>query len=281
MFFFSEAEIDRLIQEDVPYLDLTTEVLGIGNLMGTIHYKTRHKTVLSCVEEAVRILEKAGVKVDFYLPSGTEVSEGKEFLRGAGSAASLHVAWKISQILLEYACGIATATAALVSQAKSVNPDVEVVTTRKNFPFGKKVAIKSVVAGGGFPHRLGLSETILVFEQHMKFLGGFDRFLEKIDTLKKRLPEKRITVEVETVDGAEKAIDAGIDIVQLDKFSIDDVKRVVDYRNKSGKDVKIACAGGINGKNVKEFVSAGADIIVTSCVYFAKPADIKVWMEVM
>ncbi|WP_456398078.1 ModD protein, partial [Desulfurobacterium sp.] len=268
-------------QEDVPYIDLTTETLGIGNLVGTIHYRTRHKTVLSCVEEAVRILEKTGVKVDFYLPSGTEVSEGKEFLRGTGSAASLHVAWRVSQILLEYACGIATATAALVSKAKSVNPDVEVVTTRKNFPFGKKIAVKSVIAGGGFPHRLGLSETVLVFEQHVKFLGGFDRFLEKIDTLKRRLPEKRITVEVETVDDAEKAIDAGADIVQLDKFSVDDVKMVVAYRDKRDKNIKVACAGGINGENVKEFVSAGADIIVTSCVYFAEPADIKVWMEVV
>ena len=62
----------------------------------------------------------------------------------------------------DIASGIATRTSQIVKKAKAVNPSVVVVTTRKAFPGTKKVAIKAIIAGGALPHRLGLSETILV-----------------------------------------------------------------------------------------------------------------------
>ena len=279
MIVFTESEIDRLIEEDVPYFDLTTFVLGIGNEEGEITYSPRHEIVVCGTEECRRIIEKLGGKVLEFIPSGTLVPAGKVLLRAKGKVEVLHKIWKVTQNILEYASGIATITKNLVDLAKSVNPEVEIVTTRKTFPFSKKICIKGILAGGALPHRLGLSETILIFEQHLRFVGGLENFLERLSSIKRRVPEKKIAVEVNSVQEAFRALRAGVDVVQLDKFSVEDVKRVVEFKEANTPFAKVAAAGGINEQNIKLYASTGVDIIVLTCAYFGKPADIKVKIE--
>jgi len=215
MYQLPDSEIERFIDEDVPCGDLTTTLLDIGGNPGTISFTSRHHTVLSCTEEAARVLEKCGVKVLSCLPSGTEAESGTTFLAASGSAASLHEGWKVAMNLLEYASGIATRTAKVVRAARSSNPGISVVTTRKSFPGTKKIAIKSIMAGGALPHRLGLSEPILVFRQHTEFLGGLDAFLDRIAKLKASAPENRVIVEADTAEEALKIAAAGADVVQV------------------------------------------------------------------
>jgi len=279
MITFTENEIDRLIKEDIPYFDLTTFLLEIGEKEGTIRFSPRHEVVVCGTEECKRIFERFSLEVLQFTPSGTTVPKGEVFLKARGKVESIHKVWKITQNLLEYSSGIATRTRNLVNLAKSVNPDVEVVTTRKTFPLAKKICIKGILAGGALPHRLGLSETILIFEQHLKFLGGLEGLLKKISYLKKRAPEKKITVEVNSVEEAFLVLKAGFDVVQLDKFSPEDVKRVVEFKEENVPAAKVAVAGGINENNIKDYASTGVDIIVLTCAYFGKPADIKVQIE--
>ncbi len=276
MIYFTEEELDRILNEDVPYLDLTTYMLGIEDKKGRISYTARHDMVICGTEEVKRIFEKFRVDIEIFMASSTFVKEGTTFLSGIGKACDLHFLWRATSILLEYASGIATRTYKLVTLAQKENPDVVVVTTRKHFPMGKKLSIKAILAGGALPHRLGLSETILIFEEHIRFCGDFDDFLKRLEGLKKKVPEKKIVLEVKDLKRAEKAIEAGVDILQLDKFKVSDVKKVVDLVKKSSKDTKIAVAGGINESNIKEYARAGADILVLSNPYFGKPADIKV-----
>ena len=276
MVIFTEEEIERIVTEDVPYFDLTTAILEIGDKKGSITYTARHDMILCCTEEVDRIFKKFNITTEVFKPSGTSVKEGETFLVGKGKAGDLHKIWKVTQILLEYACGIATRTHKLVSLAKKVNPDVSVVTTRKSFPLGKKICIKAILAGGALPHRLGLSETILVFGEHLNFYGGYEKFFQDLEKIKKKAVEKKITVEVKDMEMAYKAIKAGVDILQLDKFSVDEVKKVVELARQEAKGTKIAAAGGINETNIEKYAATGVDIIVLSCAYFGKPADIKV-----
>ena len=167
-----EEEIDRFLREDCPYGDLTTALLDIGARPGRILFTTRHQTVACCTEEVARIFERVGCIVTHTTASGTVLPEGHMFVEVRGQAAALHMGWKAALNLLEAASGIATRTHALVREAKAVNPAVEVVATRKIFPGTKAVATKAVYAGGALPHRLGLSESVLVFAQHVAFLDG-------------------------------------------------------------------------------------------------------------
>lgn len=270
-----DSEIERFLEEDIPYGDLTTHLLGIGQLTGEIRFSTRHETVLCCTEEAARLLEKCGCRMTLQTPSGSYLPAKNEFLRAEGPAQALHAGWKVAVNLLEYGSGIATRTAGIVSAARSVNPQIAILTTRKTFPGTKKLAIKAICSGGALPHRLGLSETVLVFKQHTVFRGGLEPFLHQVETMKREAPETRIIVEADSSEEALLIAGSGVDVVQLDKLPVDQLKALVDQVRQINPAVKVSAAGGINEQNAAEYAASGVDILVLSSVYFGKPADIE------
>ncbi len=274
--YIPDSEIERFIDEDIPYGDLTTHLLGIGSKRGKIIYSTREEIQLCCTEEASRLLNKFGATTTRMLPSGATISPGTEFLEATGTAETLHSGWKAALNLLEYASGVASRTARIVKAAKAVNPDVTVVTTRKSFPGTKKIVIKAVMAGGALPHRLGLSETILVFKQHTAFMGGLGEFLKTIPALRAKAKETKIIVEAESIPEAMQVVKAGVDVVQVDKLKPDELTILVNELRSISPTVKISAAGGINEANVAAYAATGVDIIVLSSIYFGKPADMKV-----
>jgi molybdenum transport protein len=270
----SDSDIERLLEEDVPYGDLTTMLLGIGSVRGAIGFTSRERTVVCCTEEASRLLEHCGASVTHCLPSGTAAEAGTSLLTAAGTAGSLHAGWKAALNLLEYASGIATRTRLIVDRARSARPGIAVVTTRKSFPGTKKVSIKAVMAGGALPHRLGLSESVLVFRQHTAFLGSLTAFLESIPSLKDRLPEHRIIVEADTAEEALMIAASGADVVQVDRMPPAELGTLVPEIRRRAPGVRISAAGGINAENAADHAATGVDILVLSSVYFGKPADI-------
>ncbi|BBA71364.1 ModD protein [Geobacter sulfurreducens] len=274
-----DSELDRFFEEDCPYGDLTTHLLGIGRQKGRITFFTREETVLCGTEEAGRLLERCGARVGRMEESGTRLSAGVEFLVADGEAGSLHAGWKLALNLLEYASGIATRTARIIAAARAVNPAVVVTTTRKSFPGTRKISIKAITAAGAVPHRLGLSETILVFRQHTAFLGGLEPFLGMIGDLRKRAPETAIMVEAESTADAVAVAAAGPDVLQIDKVAPADLSALVPQLRKLAPMTRISAAGGINESNAAVYAATGVDILVLSSAYFGRPADIGVRLE--
>lgn len=272
----SDSDIDRFIEEDVPYGDLTTYLLGIGSFSGQIVFVTREETTICCTEEAARLLQKCGATVTSCLPSGTKLAAGVEFLVASGSAQSLHLGWKAALNLLEYASGIASRTWRIVETCGAVNPALAVVTTRKSFPGTKKIAIKAITAGGALPHRLGLSETILIFKQHTVFTGGLDAFLGTVALLKVKAGETKVIIEADTCEEALMVARSAADIVQLDKILPVELADTVAAVRAVNPNILISAAGGIHETNAADYAATGIDIIVLSSVYFGKPADIGV-----
>ena len=278
MLYVADEDIERFIKEDVPYIDLTTLVLGIGDQMGRAEYFCRDKAVICGTEEALRIFEKLGVHAIKNCPSGTPVGPSECFLEVEGKAADLHMAWKVTQNLLEYCSGIATRTRRLVDKAVRINPRMTILTTRKMFPGTKSLSIKAVVAGGGYPHRLGLSETILVFPQHLEFCDGLDSFIEMIPDLKHRACEKRLIVEAESADDAVRLCRAGVDGVQFDKSKPGEIREGIKILRSINPGIVVLAAGGINEDNIEDYAGAGVDAVVTTSVYFGRPVNIGVKM---
>jgi molybdenum transport protein len=275
----SDEAITNLIAEDVPYFDLTTLGLGIGKEQGKIQFYTRHPMTVCATEEAVRVIEKCGAIADFAVSSGTHLAADQLILAATGNAESLHIAWRIALNLLEYASGIATRTDEFVKAAKKVNPAISVVTTRKVFPGTRALMMKAIVAGGALPHRLGLSESILIFKQHLVYMGGLSELLTQITTLKQRFQEHKISIEVETVEDAMSVAASGVDIIQLDKMPMATLKELAQNLKQNYPQVKLAAAGGVTLNNVHEYAATGVDLLVTSSLYFGKPADIAAKMS--
>ena len=279
--YISDTVLNQFIEEDVPYIDFTSEILDIDEQAGTIEYRTREATCVCGTEEVAKIFKKFDVEVVSYEKSGTFLEKGSVLLKAKGKASSLHMCWKVCVNILENASGIATRTKKFVELARTHNPQVEVITTRKNFPGTKKLAIKGIMAGGAYPHRLGLSETILVFEEHMRFIGGIEGFIKNIDLYKQRAGEKKLIAEAHSYENAIRLANAGIEVIQLDKFSIADLEKTIKEVRNISKDIKVSAAGGVNFTNVEAIAKTGVDLITTSALYFGKPSDIKADIQML
>ena len=265
----SRTEIERLLAEDVPAGDLTTDALGIGHRTGRMTFAARHDMVLAGVEVAAKMMDALAVSLN--ASDGDWLPDGTSILEASGRADELHRVWKAAQTLLEILSGIATATRAVVDAAAPV----PVATTRKTVPGARALSQLAVPAGGGILHRHGLSETILVFPEHRAFLGG-ESLPDIAARLRRTQPEKALTVEVGTIDEAVEAAVAGFDVVQLEKFTPDAVAELVGRLPERGKRARLAATGGIDPSNAATYVAAGADLIVTSWPYTARPRDVAV-----
>lgn len=274
-----DTELATLLHEDAPCGDATTFALGIGDLPGQLVFRARYDMVVCGSEEARRLGELRGLTaLGTMVASGTRLAAGAEILTLAGQAAALHVVWKTAQTLMEYLSGIATCSADIVAAARRGNPAASVVCTRKNFPGTKAAAMKAVLCAGASPHRLSLSETLLVFAEHRAFLADATP-ATTIANLRRQWPERAIVVEVGDADEALHWLAAGVDIVQLEKMPPESVEKIAQRLAASGKHGKIAAAGGITPGNAEAYARAGAGILVTSAPYFAPPRDVAVTLS--
>lgn len=270
-----DGQLRSLLNDDVPLGDLTTFLLGIGAKRGLITFSARQPMVVAGSEEAARLLELAGATLSTLTASGTQLRAGAPILAAEGSAGALHRAWKVAQTLTEYASGIATVARKIVNAAHAGRAGTAVVCTRKTMPGAKAISIKAILAGGALPHRLSLSETILIFGEHRAFMGD-ETATATVTRLRCAAPEKKIVVEVASIDEAVHWAVAGADVIQTEKFSAEDIA-ALSARLRSGPSrVLIAAAGGINASNAGPYAAAGADIVVTSAPYSAPPLDVAV-----
>ena len=270
----SDARIDQLIAEDVPYIDLTTQMLGISDKPARIEFFTREDATVCATEEAARVLQHLGAEVESLVPSGEQVVAGTILLVAVGPAGALHKAWKVCLNLLDHCSAVATKTHNLVSAAKSANPACEVLTTRKSMPGVKDLLTKAVTAGGAFPHRLGLSETVLVFDNHTRLMGGFDAFLEALPSLRSKCIEKKLFVEADA-DQARALARAGVDGIQFDKIPADELAALVAELREIDPHCTLIAAGGINAKNAAAYAATGVDGLATTAPFSAAPLDMS------
>ena len=276
MIYFSDHDIDRLIEDDVPAGDMTSLMLGLQGKKGRIEIFARQPMVICCTEEAERMYRKVGLTVLSVVSSGKKLETGDKIMEAEGDAQALHLIWRTGGSMIEFASGIAGRTQQLVELARAENQDIAVAGTRKHPPYLKKIALKALMAGGGVPHRTGLSDTILIFREHLLFTGGYNQLSSVMSRIKAQQKERKVVVEAHSVVEAIAAVKAGADAVQLDKLLPGDFARAVYECKQLNKDICILAAGGVNASNAAAYAKAGADVLVSSWMYFAPPADIQV-----
>ena len=237
------------------------------------------EAVAACCGEAARIYSIAGARPVRFAVDGQVLRRGSTLLEVQGDVRSLHSAWRVAQGLASICMGIATKSRRLVERARRINPNVEVVSTRKTYPGLRALMIKAATSGGIFPHRTGLSDSVLVFKNHVKLLGGPEKAMHVLSELKRSSPTRRIMIEAESPDEAYLYARGGVDVVQLDHVSPEDLRSIVPELRRISRSLLVAAAGGIDEDNIADYASTGVDIIVTSAPYRARPADLTTVME--
>ena len=272
--YYTYAEIDRLIQEDMSMFDLTKELLDIKN-SGKISFYTRKDALITANNLIEMLCNRLGLKVNFKEKNGKFVQKNSKIFEAEGE--NVLILWKIAQNIYEYALSVSSYTYEMVKLAKSVNQNIEILTTRKVIPFTKKIALNAIMDAGAYPHRVTTTETILVFENYINLYGGWDKFYKNFKNLKHKSVEKKWVVECDSLDQAEKLVEIGVDVIQLDKVNSKTTEKIVEMAHK--QNIKVLSAGGINKDNVAEYAKTGVDGIVTTAPYFAKGADVKVVID--
>jgi molybdenum transport protein len=271
----SRAQLEQLLAEDAPYGDLTTETLGIGAAPGVMRFSARGAMVLALAAETAALIELAGARVTLSARDGDVLEPGAPILSAEGPADALLRAWKVAQTLIEIWSGVASAAREIVDAARAVSPDISVACTRKTTPGTKAFAVAAVRAGGAVMHRIGLSETILVFPDHLAFLPDAD-LSDIVARLRQQAPEKKLVAEARNPDEALRMAKAGFDVIQAEKFSAADLAATMTRLSTLPSRPLVAAAGGVKASNAADYARAGADILVTSAPYAATPRDVSV-----
>ncbi|MBQ0214045.1 ModD protein [Proteus vulgaris] len=276
MIYYPDAFLDNLLMEDIQYGDLTSRALNIGDQLGTMTFTRREAGCVSGITLGCRLLEKLGLIAIAHQQDGDFANAGDCLITAEGRADALHQGWKVVQNVLEWSCGVSDYMARMLDIYHRYQPKGQIACTRKNIPNTKLLATQAVLAGGGVIHRQGCSETILLFANHRRFLSEPDNWALHVKQLRQAAPEKCIVVEADDIEQAREALKAQPDILQLDKFSIEDIAQLQQEVPHIAPHCHLSLAGGINLNTIEKYAQTGINLLVTSAPYYAPPTDIKV-----
>ena len=267
--------LDRIIQnaleEDLGGGDLTTDAIIDPEIRGKAVLETRQPMVLAGLHVFSRVFQllSSEIQFEYFFKDGHQVPKGEKICILSGSLSAILKAERTALNFIQRMSGIATLTRSYVDKVATLK--VKVLDTRKTAA-GLRVLDKYAVRmGGGFNHRLGLYDGILIKDNHIMAAGSIAK---AITLARESVPHTlKVEVEVEDLSGVEEAIQAGADTVLLDNMSTDEMREAVRL---SGGKVTIEASGNVNLENIIEIAQTGVDLIsVGALTHSASAVDMS------
>jgi len=255
------------LEEDLGHMDLTTDAIVDPETRGKASLLAREKLVLAGLPVFSRVFTflSSKIELEYYFEDGHLVPEGERICFLSGPISAIMKAERTALNFLQRMSGIATLTRRYVDKAGSDR--VKVLDTRKTVP-GLRVLDKYAVRmGGGFNHRFGLFDGILIKDNHIVAAGSIAK---AVALARENAPHTiKVEVEVEDLAGVEEAIQAGADVILLDNMPPDAIRNAV---NLARRRVIMEASGGINLNNIEEIAQTGVDLIAVGAITHSAPA---------
>jgi nicotinate-nucleotide pyrophosphorylase (carboxylating) len=200
---------------------------------------------------------------------GEKLREGETVVGLAGSLRAILAGERTALNFLQRMSGIATMTSRFVEAVAGTR--AKILDTRKTAP-GLRILDKDAVrAGGGFNHRFGLYDGVMLKDNHVRAAGGIE---PAVRAVRKRVPPgQKIEVEVTRMEEVEEALRAGAEIIMLDNMPVTEMKKAVQFIK--GR-VLVEASGGVSLENVGEIAAAGVDLIsVGALTHSVKALDLS------
>jgi len=255
--FRMRSKYSRFMEEDIGPGDITSELVVLASAQAKGKIVCKNACVLAGAKEASEVFKELGAKAVMRKKDGTRIRKGDVVLEVRGTARALLAGERLALNIIMRMSGIATLTDSLVRKCRKVNPKVKVAATRKTTPGFREFEKRAVVLGGGWPHRMGLYDAILIKNNHIKIAGGVKEALAKA---KRKNRGQRVEIEVETPEQARVALENGADIIMLDNFKPAEAGRLAKELKKKRPGVLIELSGGITPENIGKYAQS-ADII--------------------
>jgi nicotinate-nucleotide pyrophosphorylase (carboxylating) len=246
------------IEEDAPFGDVTSEAI-IPDINCSAVIKAEQEGVVAGLEEAAALFEYYQVKTRSPVHDGDRVTAGAVILEMSGNARKILLVERTALNIIGRMSGIATQTRRMADIIASVSPSCRIAGTRKTAPGSRAIDKKAIRVGGGDPHRTSLSDGILIKDNHLA-LVPLETAIQKARAVSSY---RVIEVEVETPQDAQKAAEAGADIILLDNMSPGQIRSAVELLKKCGlRDrVVLEISGGVDENSLRSYAACGADTI--------------------
>ena len=263
--------IDIALKEDLGPGDITTSAIIDPSIKGKARLLAKEEIILAGVEVFSRVfsLLDTEIVVECNYHDGDVVPEGDYICIVKGSMKGILSGERTALNFLQHLSGIATLTRRYVEK---IDPSqVRVIDTRKTTPGLRILEKYAVRMGGGFNHRFGLFDGILIKDNHIAVAGSISEALAKI---KGRVPHTlKIEVEVDDIKGVEEAIRAGADAILLDNMSLEEIREAVSI---AGGRVLLEASGGVTLESIEGISQTGINLIsVGAITHSARSVDIS------
>lgn len=249
----STAEIDAYLEEDIGSGDITAHIIP-ENVTAEATVITREPMVL-CGKawfDAVFHRLNSGIDIVWHASEGESINADTRLCDLKGQARALLTGERTALNLLQTLSATATVAKRYAGAIKGTG--CKVLDTRKTIPGLRKAQKYAVRCGGGFNHRMGLYDAVLIKENHIITAGSIANAVQ----LARQQSSAPVEVEVESLAEFQQALAARPDRIMLDNLSLDDMRAAVAINNRA---VELEASGNITLENIRSVAETGVDFI--------------------
>jgi len=254
------------LKEDITSEDVSTNAVMPVYKAGTADLICKEDGVicgLQVFERVFKLLDE-DVNIEFFAKDGDKVSKGQKLAVLNGDIRILLEGERTALNYLQRMSGIATYTSKVASYLDGTN--IKLLDTRKTTPNMRVFEKYAVTVGGGYNHRLNLSDGVLLKDNHIGAAGGVK---EAIAAAKEYASfVRKIEVEVENLDMVREAVEAGADIIMLDNMDNETMEKAVAIIDKKAL---IEVSGNVTAENIKRLSSLGVDYVSSGALTHSAP----------
>lgn len=255
-----------LVEDLAPSGDLTTTSVVPAEAEAHVRIAARKSGRIAGLEAArtaFRLIDPS-LRIAILVNDGEDVAEGATIAAVEGNARAILQAERVALNFLGHLSGIATATAACV--AATAGTRARICCTRKTTPGLRALEKYAVRAGGGMNHRFGLSDGILIKDNHIAVAGGITAAVERARARAGHMV--KIEVEIDRMDQLDEALAARADIIMLDNMALETMRQAVTVI--AGRAL-VEASGGVTRERVAAIAATGVDLISMGWITHSAP----------
>lgn len=242
------------LEEDIGERDVTADLIPL-NAKSEASVICRDDAILSgsaWFDECFRQIDHT-VNIFWHFKDGDRIPAGTEICHLQGASRSLLTGERAALNFLQLLSATATATDRYMQAIEGTA--TKILDTRKTIPGLRKAQKYAVLCGGGENHRIGLYDRVLIKENHIMAAGTITAAVEQAKAIHSGL---LVEVETENLDEFQEASQAGADIIMLDNYSLEMMRKAVFLNDHK---VKLEASGGVTLETVKSIAATGVDYI--------------------
>jgi nicotinate-nucleotide pyrophosphorylase (carboxylating) len=273
-----KSEIRRYLEEDIGSGDVTTARVVPKDAVTRGWLVARKDCVVAGIELARLVFSELDANIGFItvIPDGGFALADSRIACIEGTAAPMLTGERTALNLLQRLSGIATLTRRYVEAVAGTG--AQILDTRKTTPGLRQLEKYAVRAGGGWNHRAGLYDAVLIKDNHIAIAGSAQEALRRAK-LGSGIP---IQIEVDNLDQLRTVLELGVDAVLLDNMAPHQVAEAMRMirSHPLGQACRTEASGGIALQNVRAYAEAGVDCIsIGALTHSAPAADIALDFE--